>query len=116
MCARTKRAAERVCNGLRTRYRRTMNLMRNVSGVVLACSVGAAGCSTAVSTTPPPSGDTCMTDTTVECVTGAQGWSCTGSGAQPEDYNADLVCSTDGAGDYCCSTSTCSYDSSVSGC
>jgi hypothetical protein len=51
----------------------------------------------------------------LNCVTGAQGWSCTGS-AQPEDYNIDLVCSSDGVGNYCCSTSTCSYDPNVSTC
>jgi hypothetical protein len=60
-----------------------------------------------------PAGSSCSTDSSLSCVTGTTGYSCTGS-AQPEDSNSDLVCSTDGAGDFCCSTSTCSYSSSVS--
>ncbi len=78
----------------------------------------ATGCTASVSagTTPPPPADSCTQDSSLQCVTGTQGWTCTGAGAQPEDYNSDLVCSSDGAGNYCCSTSTCTYDSSVSGC
>jgi hypothetical protein len=72
--------------------------------------VGVSAC-TATATISPPA-DSCSSDSSVSCVSGSQGYSCTGS-AQPEDTNGDLVCSTDGVGDYCCSTSTCSYDSSV---
>jgi len=81
--------------------------------LLAVAGVAAAGCTATVTA---GSSDSCSQDSSLQCVTGTQGWSCTGPAAQPEDYNQDLVCSTDGAGDYCCSTSTCTYDSSVSTC
>lgn len=76
----------------------------------VALLVGAAGCTASAST----SGGSCSTDSSVSCSSGT-GWSCSGS-AQPQDTNSDIVCSTDGAGDFCCASSSCSYDSSVVGC
>jgi len=69
--------------------------------------VGLAACTTTVT----PAADSCGVDSSVVCSSGT-GWSCTGD-AQPEDTNPDLVCSTDGVGDFCCDESSCGYDSSV---
>jgi hypothetical protein len=55
----------------------------------------------------------CATNTSLSCVSGTSGWSCTGT-SQPEDSNQGLVCSADqGTGDFCCSTSACNYDATV---
>jgi hypothetical protein len=94
---------------------RVLSRLHLIQTVPLLLAVAAGGCTATVTTNPPPPGDTCSM-ASLACVTGTQGWTCTGPGAQPEDYNTDLVCSTDGVGDYCCSTSTCSYDASVPGC
>ena len=78
--------------------------------------LGLAACTATVeptTTTPPPPASGCSADSTVSCVSGTSGWTCSGS-SQPEDANPSLVCSTDvGTGQFCCSTSDCSYDSSV---
>jgi hypothetical protein len=81
--------------------------------VLLILFAGLAGCtaSASVSTT---SSSSCAVDSSVSCSSGT-GWSCSG-GAQPQDSNTDLVCSTDGSGDFCCASSSCSYDSTVQGC
>ena len=68
------------------------------------------------SSTPPPPSGSCAQDATLACVPGTLGWSCTGT-AQPEDFSTDLVCSADnGRGEFCCASSTCSFDASVPGC
>jgi hypothetical protein len=67
-----------------------------------------AGCSSSNSS----SGGSCSTDSSVSCSSGT-GWSCSGD-AQPEDSNQDLVCSTDGAGDFCCASSSCGFDPNIS--
>jgi hypothetical protein len=76
--------------------------------------VSLAGCvvSTSTSTTTTTRG--CAVDSSVSCAFGT-GWSCPGS-EQPQDTMQDLVCSTDGAGDFCCASSSCSYDGAVAGC
>jgi hypothetical protein len=94
---------------------RVLSRLHLAHTVPLLLALAAVGCTATVTTTPPPPADSCSM-ANLACVTGTQGWTCTGPGAQPEDYNSDLVCSSDGAGDYCCSTSTCSYDASVPGC
>jgi hypothetical protein len=84
----------------------------------ITCSAGTPGSAATLyccSYGTPMTTSTCSQSSTVSCVAGTTGWTCTGS-AQPEDSNSGLVCSTDGAGNYCCSTSTCNYDSSISTC
>lgn len=72
---------------------------------------GAGGCT--ASATVTTSNGSCAADSSVSCSAG-DGWSCSGS-AEPQDDNADLVCSADqGTGEFCCFTSMCGYDSSVS--
>lgn len=80
------------------------------AAISLGLGVLIAGCT--VTATTSSSG--CMTDSTVSCSAGT-GYSCTGS-AQPEDSDPGLVCNTDGAGDFCCSSSSCNYDPNVTGC
>src|ERR1039458_275268 len=74
--------------------------------LVTGCTVNA--------TTPAAS---CSLNSNVVCTNGVgTGYSCTGS-AQPEQYNPDLLCNTNGVGDFCCVTSsTCSYNANVVGC
>jgi hypothetical protein len=79
----------------------------------VALLVGVAGCTASASTSATTSGS-CSVDSSVTCSSGT-GWSCSGS-AQPQDTNSDIVCSTDGTGDFCCASSSCSYDSTVVGC
>jgi hypothetical protein len=82
-----------------------MNLKDTLRLAAVLSFLGIAGCSVQAST--------CNVDSSLACVSGATGYSCTGD-AQPEDSRSDLICSTDnGAGQYCCYSSSCSYDSSV---
>jgi hypothetical protein len=94
---------------------RVLSRLHLVQTVPLLLVVAAVGCTATVTTNPPPPGDSCSM-ASLGCVAGTTGWTCTGPGAQPEDYNQDLVCSTDGVGNYCCATSTCSYDPSITTC
>jgi hypothetical protein len=100
--------------------RRGRALRTVARGTVLAAlttALLATGCSvtTNTTTTPPPGGSDCSEDSSVSCSTG-MGWSCTGS-SQPEDSNSGLVCSNDvGTGQFCCVSSSCNYDATVTGC
>jgi hypothetical protein len=75
---------------------------------------GLAGCTATASASTTTSSSSCAVDSSVSCTSGT-GWSCSGD-AQPQDSNTDLVCSTDGTGDFCCASSSCSYDATVQGC
>ena len=77
-----------------------------------AVLAGVAACS--VTTTDNGASTSCTTDSSLACVTGTQGYTCTGL-SQPEDADPGLVCSSDnGAGSFCCATSACNYDANVS--
>jgi hypothetical protein len=84
-----------------------------LGAALLMILAGAAGCTASATASTTTSGG-CQVDSSVNCSSGT-GWSCSGD-SQPEDVNTDLVCSTDGTGDFCCASSSCSYDSSVTGC
>ena len=83
-----------------------------------ACSTDGAGnycCDTGVVTTGSCTlnAGSCSNSTAT-----SSGYSCTGT-AQPEQQNPNLICNTNGAGDYCCDTgsaTTCQYDPYVNGC
>ena len=75
---------------------------------MVAGLVASTGCSVNATV----SGSSCGIDSAVGCPVNFTGWSCSGS-ERPEDRNGDLVCNTDGAGDFCCASSTCAFDSSV---
>ena len=82
----------------------------------LLLTIGLGGCTVTTTTTPPPPGGSCSPNAGLACASGTSGWSCSGA-AQPEDGNQDLVCSVDnGNGDFCCASSSCSFDPSVGGC
>lgn len=88
-------------------------IVRRVAAASLVVAAAWATPACTVSSNSPP--DECSTSSDVSCATGT-GWTCTGS-AQPEDANSDLVCSTDGVGDFCCiSGGMCNYDANVTGC
>jgi hypothetical protein len=98
---------------------RTLGCLSALSGLaLLATPLFATGCTvtSTTSTPPPPSGSSgCSADSTVVCSVGT-GWSCSDS-SQPEDTNSGLVCSQDtGTGTFCCTTSPCNYDATVTGC
>ena len=83
-----------------------------------ACTPDNAGnfcCDTGIQTT----GSCTLNSASCSSSTGTSvGYSCTGT-AQPEQSNPNLICNTNGAGDYCCDASgnsTCAYDPYVTGC
>jgi hypothetical protein len=95
---------------------RVLSRLHVVQTVPLLLAVAAVGCTATVTTNPPPPpADTCSM-ANVGCVSGSQGWTCTGPGAQPEDYQQGIVCSTDGSDNYCCANSSCSYDATITTC
>jgi hypothetical protein len=83
----------------------------------LAWQLAVSGCTASASASASASNaaGSCSADSSVSCTTGT-GYSCSGS-AQPEDSTANIVCSTDGAGNFCCvAGGACGYDPSVTGC
>jgi hypothetical protein len=90
---------------------------RVVSLAAIATQLAMSGCTASASGTVSAStaSGSCVASSSVSCTTGS-GYSCSGS-AQPEDTTANLVCSTDSAGNFCCvSGGTCGYDANVVGC